>query len=83
VFYSIKTGKAPLKEPCKKKTTPFFHSPSVPSFKIFDDEDDFGNYDADPNLRHLVGSSSGTCCLVDRAMDMVYIFFPSFLFFSC
>jgi hypothetical protein len=55
--------------------TPFYHSPSVPSFRIFYDEDDFGNYVADPNLRRPVGSSSGTCRPVDRAMNMVYVFF--------
>jgi hypothetical protein len=82
VFYSIKIGKTPLKEPCIKKTTPFFHSPSVPSFRIFDDEDGFKNYVADPNLRRPVGSSSGTCRPIDRAMNMAYVF-PCFLFFPC
>ena len=41
---------------------PYFNSPSMPSFRMFDDEDDLGNYVEDPKLRRLVGPVSGTAC---------------------
>ena len=34
----------------------------MPSFRMFDDEDDLGNYVEDPKLRRLVGPVSGTAC---------------------
>ncbi|TVU20224.1 hypothetical protein EJB05_36423 [Eragrostis curvula] len=39
------------------KKAPYFNSPSVPSFRFFDDEDDMGNYVEDVNLRRPVGCS--------------------------
>ncbi|TVU49886.1 hypothetical protein EJB05_01225, partial [Eragrostis curvula] len=39
------------------KKAPYFNSPSVPSFRFFDDEDDMENYVEDVNLRRPVGCS--------------------------
>ncbi|TVU42103.1 hypothetical protein EJB05_08492 [Eragrostis curvula] len=39
------------------KKAPYFNSPSVPSFRFFDDEDDMGNYVENVNLRRKVGCS--------------------------
>ena len=35
----------------------------MPSFRIFDDVDDLGNYIEDPKLRHPVDTVSGTACI--------------------
>ncbi|GJN20677.1 hypothetical protein PR202_gb08080 [Eleusine coracana subsp. coracana] len=43
-----------------KTKSPYFNSPSVPPFRIFDDEDDLGNYVADPRKRRPVGQSDPT-----------------------
>ncbi|GJM88261.1 hypothetical protein PR202_ga04301 [Eleusine coracana subsp. coracana] len=49
------------KEQVQSKTkSPYFNSPSVPPFRIFDDEDDLGNYVADPSKRRPVGESGPT-----------------------
>ncbi|GJN04495.1 hypothetical protein PR202_ga22046 [Eleusine coracana subsp. coracana] len=49
------------KEQVQSKTkSPYFNSPSVPPFRIFDDEDDLGNYVADPRKRRPVGESGPT-----------------------
>ncbi|TVU09537.1 hypothetical protein EJB05_43020, partial [Eragrostis curvula] len=40
------------------KKAPYFNSPSVPSFRFFDDEDDMGNYVEDVNLRRPASTSS-------------------------
>jgi len=68
-------GKAPVKEPCLKTKTPFFRSPSVPSFRMFEELDDLGNYVADPNLRRPVGTTCDTSCPLDRALSMVHVLF--------
>ena len=49
----------------------YFNSPSVPSFRLFDDEDDLGNFIEDPKLRRPIGTVSGTSCPVDRAKSML------------
>ena len=48
-----------------KNNAPYFNSPGMPSFRMFDDEDDLGNYVEDPKLRHPVGPVSGTTCTSD------------------
>ena len=48
-----------------KNNAPYFNSPSMPSFRMFDDEDDLGNYVEDPKLRHPVRLVSSTACTSD------------------
>ena len=48
-----------------KNKAPYFNSPSMPSFRMFDDEDDLGNYVEDPKLRHPVRLVSSTACTSD------------------
>jgi len=45
-----------------KNKLPYFNSPSMPSFRIFDDEDDMGNFIEDPKLRRPIGPVSSTAC---------------------
>ena len=73
--YIFFAGKAPVKEPCLKTKIPFFCSPSVPSFRMFEELDDLGNYVADPNLRRPVGTTCDTSCPLDRALSMVHVLF--------
>ena len=47
------------------KMAPYFNSPSIPSFRMFDFEDDLGNHAEDPKLRHPIGPVSGTACPID------------------
>lgn len=56
---------APVDKTNMKNNAPYFNSPSMPSFRIFEDEDDLGNYVEDPNLRRPVGPVSGTTCPID------------------
>jgi len=53
------------------KKAPYFNSPSIPSFRMFDFEDDLGNYVEDPKLRRPVGLVSGTACPIDRVISMI------------
>ena len=53
------------------KKAPYFNSPSIPSFRMFDFEDDLGNYVEDPKLRCHVGPVSGTTCPIDRLISVI------------
>ena len=53
------------------KKAPYFNSPSIPSFRMFDFEDDSRNYVEDPKLRRLVGPVSGTACPIDRVIFVI------------
>lgn len=44
------------------KNIPYFNSPSMPSFRFFEDEDDLGNRIEDPKLWRPVGPLSSTTC---------------------
>ena len=54
-----------------KNNAPYFNSPSMSSFRMFDDEDDLGNYVEDPKLRRLVGLVSFTACHIDRVISVI------------
>ena len=53
------------------KKVPYFNSPSIPSFRMFDFKDDLGNCVEDPKLRRPVGSVSGTACPIDRVISVI------------
>ena len=53
------------------KKAPYFNSPIIPSFRMFDFEDDLGNYVEYPKLRHLVDPISGTACPIDRVISVI------------
>ena len=53
------------------KKAPYYNSPSIPSFRIFDFEDDLGNYVEDPKRRRPVGPVSGTACPIDRVIFVI------------
>ena len=53
------------------KKAPYFNSPSISSFRMFDFEDDLGNYVEDPKLRHPVGLVSGIACPIDRVISVI------------
>jgi hypothetical protein len=53
------------------KTVPYFNSPSVPSFRMLDDEDDLGNYVEDVHQRRPAGTVSGSSFPVDRAKSFL------------
>ena len=53
------------------KKAPYFNSPSIPSFRMFDFEDDLGNCVEDPKLRRPVGPVSGTTCPIDRVIYVI------------
>ena len=53
------------------KKAPYFNSPSIPSFRMFDFEDDLGNYVEEPKLRHPVGLVSGIACPIDRVISVI------------
>jgi len=60
-----------------KNNAPYFNSPSMPSFRMFDDEDDLGNYVEDPKLRRPVGPVSGTACTSDDNLQREARVLPS------
>jgi len=60
-----------------KNNAPYFNSPSMPSFRMFDDEDDLGKYVEDPKLRHPVGPVSGTACTSDDNLQREARVLPS------
>ena len=53
------------------KMAPYFNSPNIPSFRMFDFEDNLGNYIEDPKLRCPVGPVSGTTCPIDRLISVI------------
>ena len=55
----------------------YFNSPSMPSFRMFDDEDDLGNYVEDPKLRSRVGPVSSTACTSDDNLQREARVLPS------
>ena len=60
-----------------KNKAPYFNSPSMPSFRMFDDEDDLGNYVEDPKLRRPVGPVFGTTCTLDDNLQRETRVLPS------
>jgi len=60
-----------------KNNAPYFNSPSMPSFRMFDDEDDLGNYVEDPKPRHSIGLVSGTACTSDDNLQREARVLPS------
>ena len=56
-----------------KNKAPSFNSPSIPSFRMFESEDDLGNYVEDPKLWHHIGPLSGasTACPIDRVISRI------------
>lgn len=60
-FHLIKQEKQMLRNLVLRKT-PYFNSPSVPSFRLLDDEDDLGNFVEDPKMRRPVGTLSAPPC---------------------
>ena len=58
------------------KKAPYFNSPSIPSFRMFDFADDLGNYVEDPKLRCPVGLVFGTACPIDRVISMIDVLYP-------
>ena len=70
-FSFLLTRKAAVEKPCIKNKAPYFNSPSIPSFRMFEFEDDLGNYVEDPKLRRLVGLVSFTACHIDRVISVI------------
>lgn len=60
------------KMPSSKKA-PYFNSPSIPSFRLLEDEDDLGNYIEDPNLRRPVGPFN--VCVTHHTVQCLCIYF--------
>ena len=60
-----------------KNNALYFNSPSMPSFRMFDDEDDLGNYVEDPKLRRPVGPVFGTTCTLDDNLQRETRVLPS------
>jgi len=60
-----------------KNNAPYFNSPSMPSFRMFDDEDDLGNYVEDLKLRRPIGPVSSTACTSDDNLQREARVLPS------
>jgi hypothetical protein len=66
-------GKGPVDKACTSKSIPYFNSPSMPSFRMFDEEDDLGNFVEDPRQRRAISKVAVSSCPVERAFSVVWL----------